>query len=140
MVVVLVAYEQALKEKLEYHLSPLGFDVVYFQDPVELIARFEAIECDVVLFNAGDYPRHWKPLLSIIRREKSKQDVVFIVFGEKRISIDEAYKANFLGANSLVTDNITDIKALFQIVGTLKLYKGIADKRKFTRYMVEDDD
>jgi len=140
MVVVLVAYEHTLKEKLEYHLSPLGFRIVYFQDPVELIAKYESIECDVVLFNAGDYPRHWKPLLKLIRQEKSKQDVVFIVFGEKLLSVDEAYKANYLGANSLILDNITDIKALFQIVGILKLYKGISDKRKFTRYMVEDDD
>ncbi len=140
MVVVLVAYEHTLKEKLNYHLGPLGFDVVYFQDPVEFIAKYDSVECDVVLFNAGDYPRHWKPLLKVIRQEKSKQDVVFIMFGEKRISVDEAYKANYLGANSLVMDNITDIKALFQIVGTLKLYKGISDKRKFTRYMVEEDD
>jgi hypothetical protein len=140
MVVILVAYQSTLKEKLDYHLSPLGFEIVYFQDPVELLARFDTIECDVILFNAGDYPRHWKPLLKIIREEKSKQDVVFIVFGDKSVSVDEAYKANYLGANSLILGEITDLKSLFQIVGTLKLYKGISDKRKFTRYMVEPDD
>jgi hypothetical protein len=140
MIVVLVAFEHTLKEKLEYHLSPLGFEVIYFQDPVELLAKFDTLECDVILFNSGDYPRHWKPLLKIIRNEKSKQDVVFIMFGAKRMSVEEAYKANYLGANTLIMDDITDLKSLFQIVGTLKLYKGISDKRKFTRYMVEMDD
>jgi hypothetical protein len=140
MTLALVAYEPSLKEKLDYHLGPLGFEIIYFQDPVEFLARFDIIECDVVLFNAADYPRHWKPLIRVIRGEKSKQDVVFIVFGDQRVSVDEAYKANYLGVNSLITDNITDLKALFQIVGTLKLYKGISDKRKYSRYMVEADD
>jgi hypothetical protein len=140
MVVVLIAYQDSLMSTLDYHLSPLGFELRYFQDPVEVTAMFDAIECDVILFNAADYPRHWKPLLRVIRGSKTKQEVVFILFGRELISLSEAYKAEHLGVNALIADRMDVPAAIFQIVEILRHYKGVSDKRKFTRYMVEQED
>jgi hypothetical protein len=140
MVIILIAYNDSNRSKLDYHLMPLGFEIRYFQNPLEVIVNLDKIDFDVVLFNAVDYPRHWKPLLSLIRGEKTKQDVVFILFGNRDFSIEEACKANYLGANSLILDDLVEIKAFFKIIETLRHYKGITDKRKFTRYIVDDDD
>ena len=58
---------------LGYHLKPLGFTLEHFTDPVAVIERLEEIDPQAILFNAGDFPRHWKPLLKLAREKKPRK-------------------------------------------------------------------
>ena len=65
MILVAARGEQAIS--LGYHLKPLGFTVEHFADPVRVTERLEEIDPQAIVFDAGDFPRHWKPLLKLAR-------------------------------------------------------------------------
>ena len=59
MKLLVVAQREDLKNLIAYHLKPLGFEIVYYSDPVKLIDNVDELDPDMILFNAVDFPRHW---------------------------------------------------------------------------------
>ncbi len=67
MKLLLVASSKEHANVLGYHLKPLGFELEQETDPVRAIQRFEEMQPQTILFDAVDVPRHWKPLLKLVR-------------------------------------------------------------------------
>ena len=62
MKMLLVAAGSEHANVLGYHLKPLGFALTQETDPVRAIERIDELDPQAILFNAADFPRHWKPL------------------------------------------------------------------------------
>jgi hypothetical protein len=131
--IYLIAATGTFLKALNYHFKPLGFEVIYFSDPVKMIQELGSNYPDMIIFNAVNFPRHWKPLLKIIREEKSYEETIFIIITEKNFPFEEAAKAAYLRVNGIVPQNLLDKAVISQLFELLKRYKSINEKRKFIR-------
>ncbi len=140
MKVLLVALKDDFKNLLNYHLKPVGFEIVHYRDPVKALNNLDELNPDLILFHFGDFPRHWKPLLKLLRASKSKEEVVFILITPKKLDLDEAAKATHLGVNGFVSENLKDKQEVYRLEDLFKRYKSISDKRKFHRFVPTEYD
>ena len=127
-----VAKKNTYIESLQYHLSPLGIEVTYFKDPGQIIGDIQNNIPDMILFNAIDFPRHWKPLLKLIRNEKTYKQTIFILIADF-MPIEEAAKAACLQINGIIPGNLLNKTSILQLHHLLKRYAMINDKRKDIR-------
>src|SRR5690606_38118630 len=115
MKMLLVAAEDRSANLLDFHLRPLGFTLQHADDPVRVVADLDDIDPQAILFSAGDYPRHWKPLLKVARERRSKEDLIFILATPPDFEMEEAAKAAYLGANGLVAEDLADKRELYRL-------------------------
>ncbi len=130
---VLVAEEDKYIELLQFHFGPMGFAVSHTNEPDDLIKNIETLDPDIIIFNSVEYPRHWKPLLKILRDKKSIEETVFILITDDNFSFEEAAKAAHLNVNGIIPENLLEKKVLFQLNDLIRRYKNLSDKRKFSR-------
>ena len=140
MVLHLVALHEEFRSLLELHLRPVGLEVRLFSDPAKLAADLEALDPEMILFHAGDFPRHWKALLGLLRATRGKEDAVFILIAGEGFDAEEAAKASHLGVNGIVGTDVTERPGIARLVELLRRHKELQDKRRFTRYVLEDTD
>ncbi len=133
MKVLLIALKDDFKNLLNYHLNPVGFEIVHYRDPVKALDNLEELNPDLILFNSVDFPRHWKPLLEYLRNIRSKEETVFILIKKDSMGLDEIAKATHLGANGFVSENLSDKQEIYRLEELFRRYKNIKDKRKFHR-------
>ena len=88
MILVAAGGEHAIP--LGYHLKPLGFTVEHFTDPVRVTERLEEIDPQAIIFNAGDFPRHWKPLLKLAREKKPREELIFLLMAPEDFREEDA--------------------------------------------------
>ncbi len=117
---------------LQYHLSPIGFEITHYNDPDTIISNIQSNIPDMILFNAVDFPRHWKPLLKFIRDEKNNKQTIFILIADD-LPFEEAAKAAYLKINGIIPKNLLDKESIMQLHRLLKRYTQINDKRKDIR-------
>ena len=130
---ILVSKEDNFIELLRFHFGPLGFNVSHSSKPDDLIKTLDTLDPDIIIFNSVDFPRHWKPLLNILRDKKSTEEAVFILITGKAFTFDEAAKAAYLKVNGIIPENLLEKKVLFQLNDLVRRYKNLSDKRKFSR-------
>lgn len=119
MKIMLVATKEKTKNILQYHLGPLGFDLICYYHPIKAMDNIEEIAPDLVLYSAADFPRHWKPYLSLLRNLQSYEEAVFILLKGPVFPPEEAAKANHLGVNGVLDENFTsqaDVDHLKELV------------------------
>jgi hypothetical protein len=135
MKILLVAAKDEFFNLLSFHLTPLGSTLEHARDPVRAIENIDSIDPQCIIFHTGDFPRHWKPLLSLVRMRKSKEETVFILATPKGFELEEAAKAAHLGANGIVGLNLSDKKELYRLEEIFRRYRAVEDKRNFTRFV-----
>lgn len=140
MKVLIIAQKKQLKDLLEQHLTPIGFEIEQITDPFEAIQRFEELQSELIIFNAAEFPRHWKPLLKLLREEKSKEESVFIILRGEDFPFEEAAKASYLGVNGIIKNDLTDKKEMRHLTELFKRYRSIKDQRKFHRLIPLESD
>ncbi|MBN2536438.1 MAG: PilZ domain-containing protein [Spirochaetales bacterium] len=141
MKIVFISYDLYLKEIFEYHFKPLGFEIEHKKDPVQAINEINRDDIDVIFYYERDYPRHWKPLLKVLRERKTKKETVFILITHKNFAFEEAAKAIYLQSNAIITDNIYNNRVIFRLEDILRRYfPDLPDSRKSSRYPVEESD
>ena len=133
MRLLLVAASKEHANVLGYHLKPLGFELVQETDPVKAIARYEESQPQTVLFDAADFPRHWKPLLKLIREKKAREEVIFILVAGSDFPVEDAAKAAHLGVNGILGRKLSDKKELYRLEEVIRRYRSVSDKRNYTR-------
>lgn len=131
--IVLVAEEDKYTELLQFHFGPMGFGVSHTSEPDDLIKNLETLDPDIIIFNSVEYPRHWKPLLKILRDKKSIEETVFILITDENFTFEEAAKAAYLNVNGIIPENLLEKRVLFQLNDLVRRYKNLSDKRKFNR-------
>jgi hypothetical protein len=118
---------------LGYHLKPLGFSLEHHRDPVRVIERLDELDPQAILFHAGDFPRHWKPLLTIAREKKPREDLIFLLIAPPGFEMEDAAKAAHLGVNGILGENLADKQELYRLEEIIRRYRSVQDKRNFTR-------
>ena len=139
MKLLVVAQREGLKDLIAYHLNPIGFEIIYFSDPVKVIDNIDELEPDLLVFNAIDFPRHWKPTLKLLREKLSKDQAVFVILA-KDPPFEEAAKAIFLGANGIIDANLTEKQQMQRLEELYRRYGSLKDKRRFHRLIPTDAD
>jgi len=140
MELILVSTDTGFRDLLQFHLKRIGIEVVQFGDPVALTQRLDELVPEMVLFDAGEFPRHWKPLLSLIRERRTKEEAVFVLIQGPDFGVDEAAKATHLGANGILSPESTQKHEIYRLEEMFKRYKSLADQRRFQRYILHAGD
>ena len=130
---ILVAAGGEHASALGYHLKPLGFTLEHYADPVKVIDRLDEIDPQAILFNAGDFPRHWKTLLKIAREKKPREELIFLLIAPKNFEMEDAAKAAHLGVNGILQPNLADMQELYRLEEIIRRYRSVQDKRNFAR-------
>jgi hypothetical protein len=130
---ILVAKEEKYIDLLNFHFGPMGFATSHSNEPDEIIKNIETSDPDIIIFNSVDFPRHWKPLLNLLREQKSTEEAVFILITDENFALEEAAKAAYLKVNGIIPENLLEKKVLFQLNDLVRRYKNLSDKRKFSR-------
>ena len=140
MKILAITQEKQLKDILEEHLAPVGFEIEQIADPLEAIQRFEESQPEMIIINVVEFPEHWKLLLKLLREEKSKEQSVFIILHGEDFSFEEAAKASYLGVNGIIKNDLTDKKEMRHLTELFKRYRSIQDQRKFHRLIPSESD
>jgi hypothetical protein len=140
MKMILVAAGSEHAAALGYHLKPLGFTLEHTADPIRVIEHLDEIDPQAILFNAGDFPRHWKPLLRIAREKKPREDLIFLLIAPKDFEMEDAAKAAHLGVNGIMQPNLADKQELYRLEEIIRRYRSVQDKRNFARLVPQQPD
>jgi hypothetical protein len=132
MKALVVARNDSLKNLLGYHLKPLGFELIYFSDPVKVIDELEKLDPEMVLASAVDFPRHWKTLIRLLREKRSKEECVFVLLAAS-LPFEEAAKAMHLGVNGIISAEASDKQQVRQLAQLYRRYRSVKDQRRFQR-------
>jgi len=132
-IILLVTKKETHGDNLRIHFKPMGFDVVVITDPREMIERMDQIRADLIIFNAADFPRLWKPGVKLLREKWTQEETVFILITGEDFEFEEAAKAAHLDVNGIVPENLLDKEVLFQLTDLVRRYKNFEDHRKFSR-------
>lgn len=138
MKLLLVAASKEHANVLGYHLKPLGFELEQETDPVGAIERFEELQPQTILFDAVDFPRHWKPLLRLVRGKKPREELIFLLVTGSDFPPEDAAKAAHLGVNGILGRNLSDKKELYRLEEIIRRYRSVRDKRNYTRLVPSD--
>ena len=133
MKTVLVIEDQATKERIRHHLTPLGFDFIHYLNPVKALDNIDEINPDLVIFSAEDFPRHWKPFLRLLRARRSRDEAVFILLTGDMFSTEEASKASVLEVNGMI-DTSLDNEAIQHLQDIFARYNVLSEPRTDRRY------
>ena len=132
MKLLVVAQRKELKDLVAYHLNPIGFEILYYSEPTKIVDSLEEIQPDMLLFNAVDFPRHWKPILKLLRERLTKEQAVFVILA-KDPPFEEAAKATYLGANGIIDANLPEKQQMQHLEQLYRRYGALKDKRRFHR-------
>jgi len=132
MKLLVVAQRKDLKDLIAYHLGPIGFEIIYYSEPIKVVDSIDEIQPDMLLFNAVDFPRHWKPILKLLRDRLSKEQAVFIILA-KDPPFEEVAKATYLGANGIIDANLPEKQQMRRLEELYRRYGSLKDKRRFQR-------
>jgi len=135
---ILVAAARETATALGYHLKPLGFSIEHYQNPVRLIEHLDEVDAQAILVHAGDFPRHWKPLLKLARERWPREDLVFLLVAPEDFAVEEAAKAAHLGVNGILKPNLSDKEELYRLEEIIRRYRAVQDKRNFSRLVPRD--
>ncbi len=135
MKALVVARNDALKNLLAYHLKPLGFEVIYFSDPVKALDELDRLEPEMILVSAVDFPRHWKTLAKVLRERRTKEECVFVLLAGS-LPFEEAAKATHLGVNGIVGVDLSDKQQVRQLTQLYRRYRTVKDQRRFQRLVL----
>ncbi len=133
MKTILVIENPETQEKIRGHLGPLGFDFIFYQNPVKAMDNLEEINPDLIIFSAEDFPRHWKPFLSYFRMCKSRDEGLFILMIGENFPEDEADKATVLEINGMIETDLDEknIEILQDILARYNLLPEIRGDRRY---------
>jgi hypothetical protein len=132
---LLVIEQDNLREQVIEHLAPRGFDFIHYRNPIKALDNIEEILPDLVIFSAVDFPRHWKPFITVLRSYISKENSVFILLKGTEFSSDESTKASTLEVNGILSDDFLNPAVLGQLEDIFSRYNVIDDKRISRRYL-----
>jgi hypothetical protein len=133
MKILLIAEREMLRDYINLHFRPHGSEIIQYWNPIKAMDNLEEVAPDLVLFSAQDYPRHWKPFLTFLRNEISKNETVFILLKGENFELEEASKANHLGVNGIIHENLDDAEELIRLKKLVERYKDIAEDRRSDR-------
>ncbi len=140
MKILVVAEKDKVIEPIKKHLPPLGFDFIFYRNPVKAMDNLYEISPEMIIFSAEDYPRHWKPFLKVLREYFDHDKCVFILLKTSYFTLEDAEKSAFLGVNGLVDEDLDEYALIDRLKGIFSRYILPNETRRYRRYFVTDYD
>ena len=140
MKILIISDRDVLREEIEKHFHPLGFDILHYWNPIKAMDNLDETDPDIVLFSAQDFPRHWKPFLTFLRNTKSRLETVFILLKGDDFDLEEVSKGVHLGVNGIIHEDLSDKSELIRLQELVDRYKELKESRKIFRLIPEDFD
>ncbi len=140
MKILVVAEKEHIVESIKKHLPPLGFDFIFYTNPVKAMDNILEISPELVIFSAEDYPRHWKPFLQVLRGYFPHEKCIFIILKTSYFSLEDAEKSIFLGANGLVDEELEEYALIDRFKAIFSRYLLPRETRRHRRYFVTEID
>ncbi len=140
MKIMLVIENEKIRERLEKHFHPRGFEFITYSNPIKAMDNIDEIAPAVILISEEDFPRHWKPFMRLLRGSRSKEEAVVILLVGEVFPMEEAAKAAYLQVNGIIEGDLADKRKLVHIEGLLNRYKMIRDVRQGPRYIPDNYD
>ncbi|MDA3850866.1 MAG: hypothetical protein PF447_06305 [Spirochaetaceae bacterium] len=119
MNILLISEDNQVKESLESYFDNYGLDIIHYLNARKALDNLEEINPAIILFNAVDYPRHWKVALRSYREMKDYHQGLFVLLINDKFHEEEAMKASWLGVNGLIILEELEMdhfKRLYQIL------------------------
>ena len=117
MKTIIFTKNEDLISHLSYHLLPLSFQIEHESDSSRLFDLLKN-DYDLIVFDIQDFPRHWKPIVKLLREDKSKEQAIIILINASKFPFEEAAKAIYLGVNGIIeydADNKREIYRMMEI-------------------------
>jgi len=133
--VLLVAEKDGTKDSLLTHLTPRGFDLIHYRNPIKAMDNIDEISPNVVFFSAEDFPRHWKPFLKLLRYSFDKETCTFVLLKGEMFPFEEAAKAKHLDVAGIIRENLEDRKEYSRLEELLSRYTTLNETRRENRYV-----
>ncbi len=140
MKLLLITEKEDTRSTLLFHLKPVGFEVVRYASPLKAMDNIDEVDPEVVVFNAVDFPRHWKPFVKLLRERKTREESVCILLKGDSFPFEEAAKAVHLGVNGILPDNLDDPRTFHNLEEILVRYGMIKEGRETRRYIPREYD
>lgn len=140
MKVILVSDRNDQRLALEQHFASRGTEVIHYVHPIKAMDNLDEIAPDVVLFNAPDFPRHWKPFLVFLRDLRGRDSAIFVLLTDGDFSVEEASKAERLEVNAILNADLTEERTMEQLGTVISRYHAFRDTRKATRFIPGSSD
>ncbi|RPJ06035.1 MAG: hypothetical protein EHM28_10880 [Spirochaetaceae bacterium] len=135
----IISADEEMFNHLDFHLSPLGFQIVHYNDPVQAMEILSA-EYALVILDASHFPRHWKPFVKLIRETRNKEQTVIILIKSSDFAFEEAAKAIFLNVNGIIDYDPKDKQEVFRLTEIFKRYRSLQDSRRFLRVIPDKNE
>jgi DNA-binding response OmpR family regulator len=133
MKILLVCDRDDIRNTLQVHFDPHGASIIHYWNPIKAMDNLDEIAPDAVVFSTQDYPRHWKPFVIFLRSMYSREQSLFILLTGDDFTVEEANKAQHLGVNGLIHEDLTDTEDLEKLKDLLSRHKDMKDFRQFKR-------
>jgi len=143
MKLLLVTAREETRTVVFHHFEKFGYDIISYNNPLKAMDNIAEITPDVVLFNAEDFPRHWKPFLQVMRQLSGRDKSVFVILKGTSFNNEEALKAGSLGVNGVISEDFDSEEDLIQLENILSRYivhNDLRGPRRFTKGIYEDVD
>lgn len=127
MKLLLITAKDETREKIISHFNRLGYDIIIYDNPLKAMDNLAEIAPEAVLFNAEDFPRHWKPFLQVLRQLFARETSVFIILRGDSFDGEEALKAGSLSVSGVISEDFSSPDEITQLENIL------------SRYLVHDD-
>jgi len=137
---LLVAAGGNYASALSYHLKPIGFTVEHIADPLRAIDLLEQIDPQALLIHAGDFPRHWKPIVKLARERKTREELVCLLAAPLDFPLEDAEKAAYLGVNGILGADLADKGEMYRLQEIVRRHQTVGDKRNFLRMVPQATD
>jgi hypothetical protein len=124
---------------LSYHLLPLSFQVDHESDTSRLFDLLKT-DYDLIIFDIRDFPRHWKPIVKLLREDKSKEQTIIILINASHFPFEEAAKAIYLGVNGIIEYDTNNKREIYRLMEIFKRYRSVKENRRFMRIIPETDE
>jgi hypothetical protein len=130
---------EELIQHLSYHLLPLSFEIEHQSDTSRLFDLLKT-DYDLIVFDIADFPRHWKPIVKLLREDKSKEQTIIVLINATQFPFEEAAKAIYLGINGIIEYDANDKREIYRLMEIFKRYRSVKENRRFMRVIPEPDE
>jgi CheY-like chemotaxis protein len=96
-----------LYAKLDEILKPLAVETIIYRHIQKAMDNVEEVDPDVIIIDAGAFPRHWKSFVQFIRETGQRKHCPVVLIKGKNFSQADKNKAVFLGVDAVVSDSFT---------------------------------
>jgi len=103
MKILLVSEDTNIADALRPLESSYYAHIIQYKDVHKAMDNMEEIDPQVVLFNALDFPRHWKVAVKMLREQKNYRQSLFLLLITENFRHEDAMKASWLGVNGLIS-------------------------------------